>query len=102
MGHRKMPTETKQAAIQGFELILKKATEKKASDLHLKAGLPPIVRVNGQLYYLGDDGSEVSRLTHSQINQFAFALMNTRQSERYENGESRSRLRAARRGSFPH
>lgn len=88
MGHPKTPSETKQLAIQQFEAILKKATEKKASDLHLKAGLPPIVRVNGQLYYLGGEGGDtVGRLGHSQISHFAAALMNSRQAERYENGD---------------
>jgi twitching motility protein PilT len=80
--------ETKQVALQQFEQILKRASEKKASDLHLKSGLPPIVRVNGQLYYLGDEGTEqVARLTHQQLNQYARSLMTERQMERYENGD---------------
>jgi len=54
----------------------------------LKAGLPPIVRVNGHLYYLGDDGGEnVARLTHQQLLNYSNALMTPRQLERYENGE---------------
>src|SRR3954468_24099389 len=84
----KIPPETKQVVVQQFEQILRRATEKRASDLHLKAGLPPIVRVNGNLYYLGDDTSEtVSRLTNQQLNQFAYALMSARQAEKYENGD---------------
>lgn len=56
--------------------------------MHLKAGLPPIVRVHGDLYYLGDEaGENVSRLTHEQLNSWCQALMNSRQAQRYENGE---------------
>jgi twitching motility protein PilT len=81
-------SETSQLALQEFERILKKASEKKASDLHLKAGLPPIVRVNGNLYYLSEGGNETaSRMKQPQLHGYAFALMNARQKERYENGE---------------
>jgi len=85
---QKITPETKQSVLREFEAILKRATEKKASDLHLKAGLPPIVRVNGHLYYLGDDGGEnIARLSHQQLYNYSHALMTPRQLERYENGE---------------
>ena len=84
---QKTPEETKQHALQEFEQILKKASEKKASDLHLKAGLPPIVRVNGNLYYLGDGNQDATRLTNAQLENFVFALMNPRQRERYDRSE---------------
>lgn len=81
-----MPEKLQQ--LEEFEQILKKATEKKASDVHLKVGLPPIVRVNGNLYYLNSSESEkVTRLTAEQLSQWASALMNPRQLERFENGE---------------
>ena len=68
--------------------MLKRATEKKASDLHLKAGLPPIVRVNGHLYYLGDEAGEtISRLTQQQLNDYALALMNPMHLQKYEAGD---------------
>jgi len=68
--------------------MLRKATEKKASDIHLKSGLPPIVRVNGHLYYLGDDKAEgAGRLTSQQLGSFAQVLLSPRQLEKYENGE---------------
>lgn len=75
--------------LQEFELILKKATEKKASDIHLKAGLPAIVRVNGNLYYLAGDeaGENVPRLTVQQLRDFAEALLGPHQRERYEAGD---------------
>ncbi|MFM8270093.1 MAG: type IV pilus twitching motility protein PilT, partial [Pseudomonadota bacterium] len=51
-------------------------------------GLPPIVRVNGNLYYLDTtDTGIVTRLTPDQLSLWALALMNSRQKERFENGE---------------
>ena len=81
--------EPKSAVLQEFELILKKATEKKASDVHFKAGLPAIVRVNGNLYYLAGDeaGENVPRLDVQQLRNFSEALMTVRQKEKYEAGE---------------
>lgn len=81
-----MPEKLQQ--LEEFEQILKKATEKKASDVHLKVGLPPIVRVNGNLYYLNSSDSEkVVRLTAEQLGQWALALMTPRQLEKFESGE---------------
>jgi len=74
--------------LQELDLLLRKASEKKASDVHLKAGLPPVVRVNGNLYYLGDQSPEsIERLTHAQMSKWANALMNPRQKEKYDAGE---------------
>lgn len=71
-----------------FEQILKRASDKKASDIHLKAGLPPIVRVYGSLYYLTSEAGEViPRLTHLDLNNLCDHLMNERQKARYEAGE---------------
>lgn len=71
-----------------FEQILRRGSEKKASDIHLKAGLPPIVRVNGSLYYLSDEaGNVISRLSHLELVEFCQNLMNERQMVRYESGE---------------
>ena len=71
-----------------FEQILKRASDKKASDIHLKAGLPPIVRVYGSLYYLTSEADEViPRLTHLDLNNLCDHLMNERQKARYEAGE---------------
>lgn len=71
-----------------FEQILKRASDKKASDIHLKAGLPPIVRVYGSLYYLTSEAGEViPRLSHFDLNNLCEHLMNERQRARYESGE---------------
>jgi twitching motility protein PilT len=81
-------TEIKRIALQQFESVLKRAAQKKASDIHLKAGLPPIVRVHGNLYYLGaDSGGQVARLTVEGLHDLALTLMTKRQREKYENGD---------------
>ena len=68
--------------------MLKKASEKKASDVHLKSGLPPIVRVNGNLYFIGADADgKVARLSPQGLTELVYTLMNKRQRERYEGGE---------------
>jgi twitching motility protein PilT len=38
-----------------IKLLLKKAIEMKASDLHIKVGSPPIVRINGELSFMKDE-----------------------------------------------
>ncbi|MBI4404944.1 MAG: PilT/PilU family type 4a pilus ATPase [Deltaproteobacteria bacterium] len=87
MGLAKNNAEIKQHAKLQFEQILKRATEKKASDIHLKVGVPPIVRVNGQLYYLSEEGgTPFGRLNQQELSDIGYALMNERQSEKYENG----------------
>jgi twitching motility protein PilT len=74
--------------LQEFEEILKRASDKKASDLHLKAGLPPVVRVNGNLFYLGDDsGENIVRLNDEQLERWSTGLMTDRQLECYNRGE---------------
>lgn len=56
--------------------------------MHLKSGLPPIVRVNGNLFYLGDESKEnITRLTPEHLRVWVNALLNNRQKEAYEAGE---------------
>ncbi len=56
--------------------------------MHLKSGLPPIVRVNGNLFYLGDESKEnITRLTPEHLRVWVNALLNNRQKEAYEGGE---------------
>lgn len=81
-------SEKKANLLLQFEQVLKKASDKHASDLHLKAGLPPIIRVNGQLFYLGDTQPDSpSRLSLETINAFISVLMTPRQYDRFEAGE---------------
>jgi len=60
--------------------LLKIAVERRASDLHIKVGGPPTLRVDDKLIPLPD----VPRLTHEQVVTLASGLMNPRQRERFK------------------
>jgi twitching motility protein PilT len=53
--------------------LLRHMVEKKASDLHLKAGAPPIIRVDGVLYR-----TEYSKMSPNDTERAAFELMTER------------------------
>ena len=55
--------------------LLTKAVQKKASDLHIKAGSHPIVRIDGALYMLQDE----KRLTPDDTLSIASSVMNESQ-----------------------
>ena len=61
-------------SFMGLDLLkyLKIMSEKKASDLHLKAGAPPILRVNRQLVLAGKDAPF---LTHKEIQEAVLPLL---------------------------
>lgn len=50
-----------------------------ASDLHLTAGLPPIIRVDGEMRRLNVDS-----LTHKNVHSLIYDIMNDRQRKEYE------------------
>jgi len=60
--------------------LLKIAIERKASDLHLKVGSHPIVRVDGRLTPL----PELKRLMQEDTIAMAFSMMNARQKQRFK------------------
>ncbi len=60
--------------------LLKAATDHKASDLHLKVGSHPIIRINGHLQAL----TEVQRLTPEDTISMAFSIMNARQKQKFK------------------
>ena len=60
--------------------LLKKAVEKKASDLHLKVGSHPVIRVDGSLEPL----PELKRLMQEDTISMAFSIMNARQKQRFK------------------
>jgi len=60
--------------------LLRVATTHGASDLHLKAGAFPMMRVGGELYPLAD----VSRLKPEDTLDVAFSLMSNRQKQRFK------------------
>ncbi|BCR06168.1 type IV twitching motility protein PilT [Desulfuromonas versatilis] len=60
--------------------ILAVALKAKASDIHLKAGLPPIYRIDGQLR----PHPKAPRLSPDAVRSMAFGIMNERQRSRFE------------------
>jgi twitching motility protein PilT len=60
--------------------LLKIAVERKASDLHLKVGSHPVIRVDGDLVPLG----ELKRLMQEDTIAMAFSIMNARQKQRFK------------------
>jgi twitching motility protein PilT len=62
-----------------LQRILKVALERQASDIHLKAGLPPVLRVHGKLVPLKDE----RRLMPEDTRRVAFSIMNDWQREQF-------------------
>jgi len=60
--------------------LLKIAVERKASDLHLKVGSHPVIRIDGDLTPLGD----LKRLMQEDTIAMAFSMMNARQKQRFK------------------
>ncbi|HEX9399921.1 MAG TPA: type IV pili twitching motility protein PilT, partial [Anaeromyxobacter sp.] len=60
--------------------ILQVALRGSASDIHLKAGLPPMFRVDGALVPLKD----ARRLPPEEIARMALGIMNEYQKEKYK------------------
>jgi twitching motility protein PilT len=60
--------------------LLKIATERKASDLHLKVGSYPVIRVSGHLMAL----AELTRLTQEDTIAMAFSIMSGRQKQKFK------------------
>ncbi len=60
--------------------ILKVAVERKASDVHLKVGAHPVVRIDGRLQLL----TEFKRMMQEDTIAMAFSMMSSRQKERFK------------------
>jgi len=60
--------------------LLKIATERRASDLHLKVGSHPVIRVNGRLTPL----SELNRMSQEDTIAMAFSIMSGRQKQKFK------------------
>jgi twitching motility protein PilT len=60
--------------------LLKIAVERKASDLHLKVGSHPIIRVDGELTPMPD----FKKLMQEDTIAMAFSIMNARQKQRFK------------------
>jgi twitching motility protein PilT len=60
--------------------LLKIATERRASDLHLKVGSHPVIRINGRLTPL----SEMNRMSQEDTIAMAFSIMSGRQKQKFK------------------
>src|SRR6201988_1577774 len=60
--------------------LLRRAVETKASDLHLKVGNHPCLRVDGSLAPLTD----ISRVTPEEMLSMAFSMMTNRQKQKFK------------------
>ncbi|MEA2700600.1 MAG: twitching motility protein PilT [Myxococcales bacterium] len=63
-----------------FDRVLQAARQLGASDVHLKAGLPPVFRIKGDLRTVRD----VPPLTREVVQTFALGIMNDRQRDLFE------------------
>jgi len=61
-----------------FEDLLKKASEMNASDVHLTVGIPPIMRINGNLVPFGED-----KFTPKEIEKCVKEILNEDQLDKY-------------------
>ena len=59
--------------------LLAFSTKNKASDLHLSAGLPPMIRVHGDVRRIN-----VEPLDHKQVHAMIYDIMNDNQRKHYE------------------
>jgi len=59
--------------------LLAFSVKNKASDLHLSAGLPPMIRVHGDVRRINVDA-----LDHKEVHGMIFDLMNDLQRKQYE------------------
>jgi len=60
--------------------ILRLALQKKASDIHLKAGLPPIFRIHGELV----PQPELGKLSPEAVEKMLFGIMSPMQKEKFK------------------
>src|SRR5918995_205706 len=60
--------------------LLKIAAERRASDLHIKVGSHPVIRVDGDLIPL----PELKRMMQEDTIAMAFSIMNARQKQRFK------------------
>jgi twitching motility protein PilT len=59
--------------------LLAFSVEHKASDLHLSAGVPPMIRVDGEVRKIN-----IPALDHKQVHQLIYDIMNDKQRKEYE------------------
>lgn len=60
-----------------IELLLEEVIKKKASDLHIQVGLPPVLRIDGSLVPI----SGMSKLTEENVEALVFAILDDEQKQ---------------------
>ena len=60
--------------------LLRKACDRGASDIHLKVGSPPIIRIDGKLVPMTDE----KRLMQEDTISMAFGIMSARQKQKFK------------------
>jgi len=60
--------------------LLKMSVQRRASDVHLKVGSPPVFRIDGKLTPM----AEAKRLTQEEINNIALSMMSPAQREKFK------------------
>ena len=68
-----MSIETQERRVD-LSTILKVATEKNATDIHLQVGLPPVLRIQKKLVALGTE-----KLSPERVEELMFPIMNDHQ-----------------------
>ncbi|MEW6102581.1 MAG: PilT/PilU family type 4a pilus ATPase [bacterium] len=69
---------------ESIEELLGLMVEAKASDLFIKVGSPPVVRVAGRLVNLQSEKWKERRLTPQETESFAYSVMNEKQRKNFE------------------
>ena len=64
-----------------FEEILRAALNKGATDIHLKAGVMPVIRKNGMLRPMG---TSTPPMTAEQIEQMVYSILDSKQRDHLE------------------
>src|ERR1700760_1399755 len=65
------------SAAPRIEILLEEVVKKKASDLHLQVGLPPMLRIDGALIPV----NEAEPLTEATLEQLVFAILDDDQKQ---------------------
>ena len=60
--------------------VLKLARDKKASDIHITEGSPPVLRIDGELFKL-----DTKALTSEDTKNMCYSLVSDEQKARFEN-----------------
>ncbi|HAW50683.1 TPA: type IV pili twitching motility protein PilT [bacterium] len=70
--------------VEGIEELLTEIVSAKASDLYLKVGSPPMMRVAGKIVEFKDQKWKERRLTPQDTEKFAYSVMNEKQRKSFE------------------